>query len=609
MNFVASVLPVRSPGLEERSTLEEISEARQRARKLAAGLSSEDALGFARAFSAGVLRHYWSAATFGTERPLREPRLALRVLSPEEEEPASRLASAFARLADEDASYGVGTLYTSLLPEAYRSSYGAYYTPPALVRRLLENVSALGFDWARGTILDPACGGAAFLAPIATAIIRRLRADGRPDAVILDHLARRLRGVEIDPFAAWLSMALVDLAVVRGGVRSDWTLPDLVTVGDALRCCGRGRDLFGMGRGHRFDLVIGNPPYGRVSLPARLRTKYARSLYGHANLYGLFTDLALRLTGRSSIVAYVTPTSFLGGQYFKRLRSLLGEEARPASLDFVESRTGVFEDVLQETVLAVFERRPGKAKTRVSAVTPSQLGSVEVEELGEFDLPRRPEDPWVFPRSRRQHGLLENGTGLKARLSDYGFAVSTGPLVWNRHKDQLTSDPGENHLPLVWAEAVSSRGEFSFSASGRNHQPYFRLKKGQDHLVTNAPCLLVQRTTAKEQSRRLIAAILPEDFLRENPGGVVVENHLNIVRSVGRTRVPLEALWVLFNSETLDGLFRCINGSVAVSAYELNALPLPTIKQALELAEMARTGCSRADLEERIRTLYGIRST
>ncbi len=309
MRSVATVLSVRSQDPGERPALQEITDARQRAKQLAAALPAEDAIRFARAFSAGVLRRYWSAATLGSERPLRGARLALRDLSPEEEELAGRLASALARLADEDGSYGVGTLYTSLLPETYRSSYGAYYTPPALVRRLLENVSALGFDWSQGTILDPACGGAAFLAPIATAIIRCLRADGRPDSVILDHLARRLRGVEIDPFAAWLSMALVDLAVVRAGVRSDWKLPDLVTVGDALECCGGGRrDLFGLGRRHRFDLVVGNPPYGRISLPARLRTKYARSLYGHANLYGLFTDLALRLTGRGSIVAYVNLT-------------------------------------------------------------------------------------------------------------------------------------------------------------------------------------------------------------------------------------------------------------------------------------------------------------
>ncbi len=126
--------------------------------------------------------------------------------------------------------------------------------------------------------------------------------------------------------------------------------------------------------------------------------------------------------------------------------------------------------------------------------------------------------------------------------------------------------------------------------------------------MSREACLLVQRTTAKEQNRRLIAAILPDEFLREHPDGVVVENHLNVVRAAGRARVPLEALWSLFNSDTLDGLFRCINGSVAVSAYELNALPLPDIESALELARLVRAGGSPDELEERIRALYGVKS-
>ena len=41
----------------------------------------------------------------------------------------------------------------------------------------------------------------------------------------------------------------------------------------------------------KFDLVVGNPPYGRVRLSAEQRERFARSLYGHANLYGLFTDV------------------------------------------------------------------------------------------------------------------------------------------------------------------------------------------------------------------------------------------------------------------------------------------------------------------------------
>ena len=58
-------------------------------------------------------------------------------------------------------------------------------------------------------------------------------------------------------------------------------------------------------------VVIGNPPYGRVTLAPAVRQRYQRSLYGHANLYGMFTDLAIRLTRPGGVIAYVTPTSFL----------------------------------------------------------------------------------------------------------------------------------------------------------------------------------------------------------------------------------------------------------------------------------------------------------
>ena len=82
-----------------------------------------------------------------------------------------------------------------------------------------------------------------------------------------------------------------------------------------------------------YDLVVGNPPYGKVTLTESMRKYFARSVYGHANLYALFTDLALRITDTGGIVAFVTPTSFLSGQYFKALRNTLATEAPPVCID------------------------------------------------------------------------------------------------------------------------------------------------------------------------------------------------------------------------------------------------------------------------------------
>ena len=118
----------------------------------------------------------------------------------------------------------------------------------------------------------------------------------------------------------------------------------------------------------------------------------------------------------------------------------------------------------------------------------------------------------------------------------------------------------------------------TFSVSRRQKEPraVFRPSKKDDWLITRTSCVLLQRTTAKEQSRRLIAAELPRAFIREH-GAVVIENHLNMIRPInGIPAIPPATLAALLNSPILDRAFRCISGSVAVSAYELESLPLPS---------------------------------
>ena len=122
--------------------------------------------------------------------------------------------------------------------------------------------------------------------------------------------------------------------------------------------------------------------------------------------------------------------------------------------------------------------------------------------------------------------------------------------------------------------------------------------------MNQEPCILVQRTTAKEQKRRIIAAVIPNSFVLEYPG-FVVENHLNMVYSVtSRPRFALRTLTALLNSGALDQAFRCINGSVAVSAYELNSLPLPNLDQMRSLQELVLSGAANCDIEALIARFY-----
>lgn len=452
----------------------------------------------------------------------------------------------------------LGALYTRLLPDTRRTELGAYYTPEPLAGRLLDLATREGLDWSTARVLDPSCGGAAFLLPVA----RRMASAAGRRRLDADALLRRLHGIELDPFAAWLSRRLLALWWVEEHGGTPRALDAAVETNDAL--APRPRD-------ERWDLVVGNPPYRRMTLDLGERRRFARSVYGHANLYGLFLDTALDRLTPDGLIAFVTPTSFLGGQYFTRLRALLGAQAPPRVLEFVQARAGVFESVLQETCLAVFGPQDGGTVRLAQLRLAGSLGTST--DIGEVPQPADPSEPWLLPRTPHDVALASTAAQMRTRLEALGWRAATGPLVWNRHKTQLRREPGAGTRPLVWAEAVRADG-FCFDYSFREH-PFVRVLADQDFLVDRRESVLVQRTTAKEQDRRLIACVLPGDFVARE-GGVVVENHVNVLRPVGEPIVSARTVAAALNTRTMDRLFRCISGSVAVSAAELHALPLPS---------------------------------
>ena len=563
----------------------------------ASSTAQGERLDFARAVVFRVICAYWKEVETAAGR-----RWALRKLPPDIEPAAvpphtrnlaQSIGKAAARLNVMDASHVIGVLYTTMIPARERAALGAYYTPPALCERLLDLATEAGVDWRTVRVLDPACGGGAFLSPVARRMAHGLQACSPKRA--LQHIQSRLQGFELDPFAAWMSQVFLDVTLSDLCREARTRLRGVVRVCNALEQTPAGEG---------FGLVVGNPPYGRLTLSPALREKFRRSLFGHANLYGVFTDLALRFARDGGVIAYVTPTSFLAGEYFKALRRLLGREAPPTSIDFIAERRGVFADVLQETLLAAYQRGAEPDAGRVHFLCPGPNGSIEKTAAGTFSLPGDPSQPWLMPRTRAQSALVRRAERLRHRLADYDYTVSTGPLVWNRHKASLRARPGKGRYPLIWAESVRSDGVFEFRARKRRHEPYFEPKAKDRWVVTDFPCVLLQRTTAKEQRRRLIAAELPASFLAAH-GAVVVENHLNMIKPLNSApKVGPAVLAALLNSDLVDQVFRCISGSVAVSAYELEALPLPSPENLENLRRLIRRHASRKRLEQAVERLY-----
>lgn len=463
------------------------------------------------------------------------------------------------RLLDESA-YQIGEAYVAALEPSTRSRHGQHFTPELLAEELWREILAI--TPTHGRIVDPAVGaGALLIHPL-----RSFVQTAHDPAQALRKASSFLGGTDLDPIAVWLGNAflaaeLLPLWEQLPPERRE-PLPKLLCLGDGLTSAGDDP-----------HIILMNPPYGRTRLSASARQRWQATLYGHANRYALFLQAAVERVSPGGVIGAVIPTSFLGGSYFQRLRAYLAREAPLVRLTFVESRAGVFAgDVLQETCLAIF--RKGARSSDVTCAQVAINGNAARVELPRVHLPRVSEGrPWLLPRRPGDRGLIEKASQLESRLSDYGWKVSTGPLVWNRHKQQIRPERRGGAVPILWAADLESRNVRRSAA--RESQRWIVLRAQDAFMRQTEPALLVQRTTAPEQPRRLVVATLDRPTVAEWGGVVVVENHVNILRSHAKSVLSPNLLEGLLNTATFDRLYRCLTGSVAVSAYELEALPMP----------------------------------
>lgn len=505
---------------------------------------------------------WWSAraATWGLSGQWLDVAAAVEAPMPE----VALTATPATEVTGEMTSEALGAAYVAALSSQVRARHGRHYTPPHLAGHLWSMARGQFVHVPKATRLpglvrDPACGGAALLLPPMREHVRA--SHGTDAAVALAGLPNLVEGVDSDPAAVWLASvvlaaeALPLLAAVPAARRRP--LPALARVGDSLT------DELRPAR-----VVLVNPPYGRVKLPELERQRWAHVLYGHANLYGLFMGAALDGLDEQGVLAALVPTSFTSGLYFSKLRAHATKVAPLREVGFVEQRGGVFVDVLQETCLALFTRkRAQRTVVRSIAERPVDVASVKAV---------RGAGPWLLPRRSEDAATAVAASGLPLRLADAGYRCSTGPLVWNRRAGDLGKRAGKSRVRVIWGADLD--GGTLHQDPARDSLRYMTLRPGDDKVfVLDAPAVLVQRTTSPEQIRRLVAAELSPDALVAWGGRVVVENHVNVLRPTTPTPLLSRAtLAALLATPTLDRVLRCLSGSVAVSAYELEALPLPT---------------------------------
>jgi adenine-specific DNA-methyltransferase len=104
-----------------------------------------------------------------------------------------------------DAAYWLSTTYAALSADDYRKTFALYFTPPSIANRLIADLARAGVDFGKDRFVDPACGGAAFLAILASRMRNALKSRGFGSAQILAHAENHLTGIDIDHLLCALS--------------------------------------------------------------------------------------------------------------------------------------------------------------------------------------------------------------------------------------------------------------------------------------------------------------------------------------------------------------------------------------------------------------------
>lgn len=338
-----------------------------------------------------------------------------------------------------------------------------------------------------------------------------------------------------------------------------------------------------------FDCAILNPPYKKIRSDSAERLMLSDAGIETTNLYTAFVALSIRLLAQGGELIAITPRSFCNGPYFRQFRQHLIEKNNLTHLHVLDSRTATFghDDVLQENVIFRLER--GTSQQSMVSVewsgggTPDEIHRrvvpfEQVVQPGDSDhvIHIAPDD-W-------DKTVSDLVTQLPCSLGQLGLEVSTGRVVEFRAREHLRPTLEPESVPLLYPRHIYGQS-IRWPHPRANKPNALSLSPASMELTNPAGVyVLVKRFTAKEESRRLVAAVVTPDSV---PGErLAFENHVNYIHRDGRgiPRGLAIGLAAFLNSSIADRYFRQFSGHTQVNATDLRRLPYPSAEQLDKIA-------------------------
>lgn len=475
--------------------------------------------------------------------------------------------------------------YIEQMPKALRKKYGQFFTSreTAIFMAGLFTVPAGRSDL---TILDAGAGSGV----LSIALIERLQADPQIKSI-------RLICYETDPHIIDLLKSNLDYACQNAAIPVIYDLREvnyILSQKDAYNAAGTTTG------SEKFDMVIGNPPYMKISKDAPEAVAMPDVCYGAPNLYFLFAEMGVFNLSDNGEMVYIIPRSWTSGAYFKKFRQKFLSECCLSHIHLFVSRDKVFENesVLQETMIIKVQKTCCTPEN--ITITTSQ-NNKDFQNMTVFTAPYKTvvsgEDCYVFLVTNEQEvNTLNQLNGWQDTLPSIGLKMKTGLTVDFRNKDALRDREEALAVPLFYSQHIQN-GKVSFPIGKENE---FIVTSQAGLLQKNANYLFVKRFTAKEEPRRLQCGVY---LARKFPAykQISTQNKVNFISGLQElSECIVYGLFVLFNSTLYDGYYRILNGSTQVNSSEVNSMPVPPLstieamgKELIRLKDMSVQTCDQ----------------
>jgi type I restriction-modification system DNA methylase subunit len=477
----------------------------------------------------------------------------------------------------------LGTIYESLHEEGSRKRKGAYFTPSSLAQTIFltsfeqlsskQNLSEI----LNLRILDNACGGGVFLISSVESTLniihqqfeksdsrdllkhRGIDAENIPS--ILNYIiSKMIHGVDKDPIAIAVAEAQLWLllASAHGTLEKwQWNIPKL-SVCDSLTDSSLLSD--------RYDLIIGNPPYMRLSSLDSAYQQILRNTYEarrEFNLHALFITKSLEQLRKGGVLGYLLHKNIFTLDTYNTLRHELMNNHTCVNL----VDCGQFKGVTAETAFIVLKKGAHNPNSSLALATYDSKNRRIFERLSiEQDEYAKLISHWNY---RFIINLNDDGKNLLAQfrdldcLGDYATisrGIETGA---NTEFISHSPEPEGTWLPLLRGRDISAYygNQQTFLNYNRN-----RLSKpGRDDLLS-LPKIILQ-----QNARHPIAYFDDGNFLVLNSTTYLTDASSEL----------LKTFCVFLNSQLISWLFRTAitnNASLTVNILpnNLSLLPVPS---------------------------------